>query len=303
MSAIKDDMEGITSSCDQPKTVCPAEDEDCVKTYTVYFVRHGEAIHNVLEKQAQAQAKESAMAEGYAPDSNETLGRIENARKEILNDTQLQDCPLTDLGKEEAESAKQTIAEICEKKNLPAPTQVLVSPLQRALQTAATVFPECHDIHVREELRERQTGKACDTRMTSAITSRRNTFSRFSFTRLKNLSGRKFDDDEQSYRITHSLKNENDTHSEIRKELDKQDVEEKHVLRERTHLLFKLLSEKDDPAVAVVAHKGYLRELERGPLGNENAKQFDNCEVRVYRISVNTDAPIKDMVCMAEQIV
>ena len=31
-------------------------------------------------------------------------------------------------------------------------------------------------------------------------------------------------------------------------------------------------------------HKGYLRELERGPLGHSDAELFKNCELRVYRL-------------------
>lgn len=40
-------------------------------------------------------------------------------------------------------------------------------------------------------------------------------------------------------------------------------------------------------------HKGYLRELERGPLGYSDAQLFKNCELRVYRLilDVINDAP------------
>ena len=32
----------------------------------------------------------------------------------------------------------------------------------------------------------------------------------------------------------------------------------------------------------LMAYKGFLRELERGPFGQINAAEFKNCEVRVY---------------------
>ena len=35
---------------------------------------------------------------------------------------------------------------------------------------------------------------------------------------------------------------------------------------------------------SITGHKGYLRELERGPLGHSDAELFQNCELRVYRL-------------------
>lgn len=63
--------------------------------------------------------------------------------------------------------------------------------------------------------------------------------------------------------------------------------EDKEELRKRTERLFVLLGETDQTSIAVVIHKGYLRELERGPLGQTNAKEFKNCEIRAYNVTVS----------------
>ncbi|KAL3894451.1 MAG: hypothetical protein SGARI_007738, partial [Bacillariaceae sp.] len=62
--------------------------------------------------------------------------------------------------------------------------------------------------------------------------------------------------------------------------------EDKAELRKRTENLFALLCASNSFSVAVVTHKGYLRELERGPFGHPEATLFKNCEFRVYRITM-----------------
>jgi hypothetical protein len=62
-------------------------------------------------------------------------------------------------------------------------------------------------------------------------------------------------------------------------------VDEKPMLRARTRKLFELLVDSGHQVLAVVTHKGYLRELEQGPLGQETATEFSNCEVRVYQMT------------------
>jgi len=63
-------------------------------------------------------------------------------------------------------------------------------------------------------------------------------------------------------------------------------IEEKFMLRKRTAGLGKLLQGTDADSVCIVTHKGFLRELERGPLGQPQASEFSNCEVRVYDVCV-----------------
>ena len=54
------------------------------RLYTLYFIRHGEALHNQLEKQAQSAALSLAISQGY--DANSTYARQmqEEARKEEI---------------------------------------------------------------------------------------------------------------------------------------------------------------------------------------------------------------------------
>lgn len=249
----------------------PGPDEETVLTggsrpRTLYFIRHGEALHNILEKKAMAKARVDAAEEGLALDCEETLRRVEEARKGVLNDEKLLDAPLSKAGEQEAEGARVAVERLVQEKGLPSPTEVLVSPLHRALQTADIVFPDHDNIHVREEVQERLTGKACDTRSPSEDLIRRGRFHRFSMTRLHEASMRR-----------NSLTEEDDDGNPL--------VENKYQLRERTRKLFDLIAESDHKVLAVVTHKGFLRELERGPFGNADATEFSNCEVRVYQAS------------------
>jgi hypothetical protein len=62
------------------------------------------------------------------------------------------------------------------------------------------------------------------------------------------------------------------------------------MLRERTKLLLNLLVESKSRSIALIGHKGYLRELERGPLGHVDAALFQNGECRVYRLQLDLGA-------------
>ena len=163
MNPIDGDIDKHTSSAGVaiPHVWTSAPVEAKVRHRTLYFIRHGEAKHNILEKAAIKKAKEDAVAEGFAEDAEETKQRMELARQEILNNESLLDAPLSPAGMKEAEGARNDIERIIKGKQLPPPTKVLVSPLQHALQTANIVFPGHKNIKVREEVRERLTGKAC----------------------------------------------------------------------------------------------------------------------------------------------
>jgi broad specificity phosphatase PhoE len=298
--------------------------ESGMKTYTLYLVRHGEACHNVQEKAAEKMARDAAVAEGLDPDSDECKFRMEEARKAVLDDHSFFDASLSDKGKEEAAAARAQIEAWCKSDNkteLPFPTEVLVSPLQRTLQTADLVFPDHSNIRVREELRERMTGRPADNRSSSQELQRRGTFSRFSFTKLRQLSVINTDITSLLPGFSRKLSME-----EIEEELEKEDeVEEEEVgatprmdkkegtlnrlgsslntdevaedegkLRERTLKLFELLAQSEHRSVAIITHKGYLRGLERGAFGFPDAVEFKNCEVRVYRASFAEDHKILD---------
>jgi hypothetical protein len=72
-------------------------------------------------------------------------------------------------------------------------------------------------------------------------------------------------------------------------------IEDKDMLRERTKKLFDMLSLTNSRSICLIGHKGYLRELERGPLGQTDAELFRNCEIRVYRLELEmTDNTTRD---------
>lgn len=262
-------------------------------TFTLYLIRHGEALHNILEKAAKEEAKELAITEGHAPDSDETKARMEEARIGVLDDPDLLDAPLSDAGKNEAIEAEKTIRDVIERKRLPQPKEVLVSPLQRALQTANFVFPNHTNIRVREELRERQTLKAADTRMPTHEIRSRKSFARFSMTNLCKASIKRKLEKLGDLPFIGELPESDSSCSSISGSFCSNgfdivgdgELEEKPMLRNRTKLLFNLLSESSHRDIAIVGHKGYLRELERGPFGQKDAKEFKNCEMRAYRVT------------------
>ena len=155
------------------------------QTYTVFLIRHGEASHNVKEKAAMQKALNQAIAEGLSPDCEETKLRMERARMAVLYDDRLFDAPLSRRGSQEAKAGSNQFKELIREHRLPPPREVLVSPLTRALETANRIFPEHDNIHVREELRERCTGKPPDTRSPSGRLRSRRSFQRFSMDRLQ----------------------------------------------------------------------------------------------------------------------
>lgn len=136
------------------------------------MIRHGQASHNVEEQAAQKQAQQSCLDEGLAADAPQTKQRMEQARQEILENPTFFDAQLSAKGNAEATSASQNLQSICTCLGIDFPTEVMVSPLQRTLQTANLVFPHHANILVREELRERLTGRPADNRASSAELSK-----------------------------------------------------------------------------------------------------------------------------------
>jgi broad specificity phosphatase PhoE len=195
--------------------------DDERRTYTLYLLRHGEAAHNIQEKVAMKRALEASLTDGLNADSPEARRRMEEARQAVLEDKSFFDAPLSDKGEREAAAVRELIQELtCGNRStiyttddetqtsakccwlrpptkaltgpfvrvtescwLPPPTEVLVSPLQRTLQTADLVFPDHCNIRVRDELRERLTGRPADNRMASFLAEQK--FSRFSFVHLR----------------------------------------------------------------------------------------------------------------------
>jgi hypothetical protein len=176
------------------------------------------------------------------------------------------------------------------------------------------IFPDHPAIHVREELRERCTGKPCDCRSPSASLHTIQKFRHFSMDRLRALSFSNSnlkklvglqdalklenddDDDDAILQNTIGSRIKSDTTNCAGTTAE----EDKQMLRERTRKLLELIQEPNKSnsssnnnsnapnSIAVVTHKGYLRELERGTFGKPMAREFANGEIRVYRVQIAT---------------
>jgi broad specificity phosphatase PhoE len=278
----------------------------------LYLIRHGEAEHNIEEKKAMEEAKRMAVEEeGLAEDDPIVTERIEEARKAVLCDEMLRDAKLSAQGRKEAKQARDKLQALIQEDNgLDQPDYVLVSPLTRTLETCDIIFPDNDNIHVRDEIAERRTGKPPDTRSSVHRLTLRPSFQRFSMEQLQDgarnpkftrRSSSGIDDNKPSIQQQHKIAR-SISQPEIflmsdelfRNELDDSFSEEDKVeLRKRTEDLFALLCASNSFSVAVVTHKGYLRELERGPFGQPEAPLFDNCEVRVYRITMRNQKLVK----------
>ncbi|CAK9060954.1 Hypothetical protein SCF082_LOCUS32012 [Durusdinium trenchii] len=211
---------------------------------------------------------------------NEELKReaLEIARRSALTDEGLKDAPLSTKGHEQAEITAANVSKIIREEELKAPEAVFVSPLQRALQTAARMFPEHQEVHVCDLLRERCTGFPCDERSEVPSLRSRKSFRHMSFDQvipdddeIVNLEDEEVMDEPPVFRRFHTWPL----------------IEEKFMLRQRTAGLGRLLQTTEAESVCIVTHKGFLRELERGPLGRTEASEFGNCEVRVYEVCVS----------------
>lgn len=240
-------------------------------------------MHNIEEKKAQQATALALKALGLCPKSDGFKAMVEDARRACLSDCCLRDAALSDAGKNQALSAKEVIDRLTHgaaagsSSGLPFPTVVLTSPLERTLQTTNLVFPSHPNVHMCEALRERRTGLPCDERKPAKFIRRRPEFRHMSSNNLLqfDLDNDKEDDESSATDSSGGL-------CAV--------VENKEDVRERSKHLGELLKRfAGDQAVAVVTHKGYLRELERGPLGRPQASEFGNGEVRVYELSLSGD--------------
>jgi broad specificity phosphatase PhoE len=126
----------------------------------VYLVRHAEAAHNIMEKQAI----QEAIAKGIHGKKEQ-----EEARRAVLNNESLRDAPLSQEGNLQVmrKSRSLTMLNALGGSKYSPPTLVLVSPLRRALMTATKLFPQQHHVPkfvALEILREKRTGFAADER-------------------------------------------------------------------------------------------------------------------------------------------
>jgi broad specificity phosphatase PhoE len=231
---------------------------------TIYLVRHGEAIHNVLEDQAQQHAREEALARGLS--EQETLELVEERRQAVLHDPALRDAPLTDRGRQQAKDCALQLQRLIDGGITHAPTEAMVSPLSRTLETCHILLdilePKIQQAHIRPEIQERKTQYPPDTpRRSSALFQYTQQMDRFVIDNISTVSGQDVEQECQAR-------------------------ESKEMLRQRACNLVPLLLQMNRRHLLIVSHKGYLRELERGLLGlsPKESPLFGNGELRVYKV-------------------
>lgn len=226
---------------------------------TLYLIRHGEAVHNVLEAEAQAKARREAEEMNLSPE--QTWEMMEEARMAVLSDESLRDAPLTDKGREQAREAAQKLQKIIDTGILHAPTEAMCSPLSRCLETCKILLENAEvRAHIRLELAERKTQYPADTAKPLEEL-------------LRCTSG------DDRFVVNHI-----DMLSPEKVEAEAAIRESREMLRQRAGQMFDLLMEMEHRHVLVVSHKGFLRELERGLLEIPDSPLFGNCELRVYRV-------------------
>ena len=198
----------------------------------VYLVRHAQAEHNVQEKAAE----EAAKARGGDKVAQE------KARKQVLNDTNFLDAALSTKGQAQASSSQRELESLLERTHYPKPECVLVSPLQRTLHTASLLFPKHAKMEAHERLREKRTGLPCDERRPATEAAAQ--FPHISFATI----------------AAHDATS--DDGYVFRPELGEGNAE----VDKRAATLLELLRHREERGVAVVTHKGFLRELNKGTL-------------------------------------
>lgn len=226
---------------------------------TLYLIRHGEAVHNVLEAKAQEKAKQEGQKKNLPPD--EIQQKMEEARRSVLHDGSLRDAALTDKGRQQAREASKKLHQLIHTGIHP-PTEAMCSPLSRCLETCQILLKDADlDAKIQYEVAERQTQLPPDKPKSyrKLMHYVRASSHKFLINHVDQLSPQQINDETQ-----------------VR--------ESKEMLRERANGFFDLLLEMEHRHVLVVSHKGFLRELERGLLQMPNSPLFGNCELRVYRV-------------------
>jgi len=107
----------------------------------IYFIRHAEAIHNVAEKKAKAQAR--ARGERGSLTEEEIKSLEEEARAQVLENPSFYDPPLSDQGVQQAQRLHAALEGLFDDgSRYVRPSLILVSPLERTMQTMLHVFPD-----------------------------------------------------------------------------------------------------------------------------------------------------------------
>lgn len=241
-----------------PSALGPSLPEIAQQNKIIYLVRHAEALHNVQEKCAQDECRQAG-----GQDSE-----VEAARKRALEDEAFLDASLSPGGQKQVCSAAKDFTNLLERTHYPLPEIVFVSPLQRTLETASLLFPGHRNMIAMEFLREKRTGLPCDERKQAAEIEEE--FPHINFSDIERADAEGSD----AYVFREGLQEDN------------------KAVRERGSALLDFLRFQSSEVIAVVTHKGLLRELSRGPLAKALDPQggmlpavFGNAEVRVCEVA------------------
>mmetsp|Transcript_46037 Transcript_46037/g.99979 ORF Transcript_46037/g.99979 Transcript_46037/m.99979 type:complete len:718 (+) Transcript_46037:39-2192(+) len=245
----------LDSQAYTPKTRGP---QDARQRKIIYLVRHAEAWHNVEEKAAETKA---LLSGGDAKAAN-------LARRRALANPVFLDAPLSEIGTKQVMLTADHFANLLKGTHYQPPELVLVSPLERALQTATLLFPNHPRILAKEILREKRTGLPCDER--KAVWELANNFPQVDFEDISKADvasgGGSWDFQ------AHLLETNADVAIRAKCALEK-------------------IYAESATSIAVVTHKGFLRELQTGPWarllesnGQELPAVFKNAEVRVCEV-------------------
>mmetsp|Transcript_30169 Transcript_30169/g.70470 ORF Transcript_30169/g.70470 Transcript_30169/m.70470 type:complete len:358 (+) Transcript_30169:253-1326(+) len=218
----------------------------------IYVARHAQALHNVKEQEAVSQAKRWTQSQQL----------LEQARKSVLDDPSLRDAPLSPPGHHQIQRQQSLLTLLNEQdgQSYPRPEIVLVSPLRRALETATELFhlvpqqqqpsddgstttttttttssssPPPRFVAL-EVLREKRTGFVADER--SSVTDLQGQFPHVDFSDLVTLQS------------THA--------TAVRPGEDNASVQQR-----ARYVLDHTLPALTETTVALVTHKGWLREM------------------------------------------
>jgi len=208
---------------------------ELIRTKHIYVVRHAEAEHNVMEREAVG----GAVARGVHQKS-----LLEQVRKEVLreNGAALLDAPLSKEGNKQARATGKRMSHLLDQNDMYTPPEVvLVSPLRRALQTATSCFfgdttgaensKATPRFVAMEILREKRTGLLCDERR--SVVELQKEFPHVDFSDLK------------------------------RQDMEEiQEGETNEAVRQRVRdFLDHTLPHVEGHFLALVSHKGWLREM------------------------------------------
>jgi broad specificity phosphatase PhoE len=191
----------------------------------VYLVRHAEATHNIKEREAVQAALQRGIQD------------TDQARRAVLQDESLLDAPLSADGRSQVRRASERL-NLLDRTKYPPPQIVLVSPLRRVLMTATELFFDATNSNKNprfvalEALREKRTGYAADERLGVEVLEKE--FPHVDFSNLRDPA------------TPTILKGEGNVQVQARGRAFLEGYLAHHVPQE---------------SVAIVTHKGWLREL------------------------------------------